>query len=338
LSNPNYPPGYQGQGQPQQPGYGPQQGYQPQQGYPPQGYPQPESYSYPPPPPPPPAPAPAPSTGLKFPILFGTVIALAAANVYLFTQIDTLKQQVAKNQDLLITDIGRLRETNSANVQAAKRQLSQLQDELEGARRQASMAVGQAKVDATKHAEDLAKKLEQQQQAVEQSVRTEISKVEQAANTANTKIGEVSTEVSSVKTDVASTKSTLDKTIADLKSTKGDLGVQSGLIATNGKELAALRALGERNYFEFTLPKAKTPQKVGDIQLQLSKTDVKKNKYTVLVFADDKSVEKKDKGLNEPIQFYTSKAKQPYEIVVNEVKKDTIVGYLATPKVTSTRN
>jgi hypothetical protein len=116
------------------------------------------------------------------------------------------------------------------------------------------------------------------------------------------------------------------------------LGVQSGLIATNGKELAALKALGERNYFEFNLTKTKEPRKVGDITVLLKKTDPKKNKYTIELVADDKKYEKKDKNLNEPVQFYVAKARQPYEIVVNEVKKYQIVGYLTTPKVQSARN
>ena len=88
---------------------------------------------------------------------------------------------------------------------------------------------------------------------------------------------------------------------------------------------------------EFTVAKAKTPQRVGDISILLKKTDQKKNKYTLEVTADDQKVEKKDRGINEPVQFYTSKAKQPYEIVVNKVEKDTLVGYLATPKEQSGR-
>ncbi len=133
------------------------------------------------------------------------------------------------------------------------------------------------------------------------------------------------------------TDAELKKTINNLNSVKGDLGVQSGLIATNGNELAALRRLGERNYVEFKLGKTKTPQRVGDITLMLRKTDPKKNKYTVDVMADDKLTEKKDKNINEPVQFYTAKARQPYELVVNTVAKDQIAGYLATPKEIATR-
>ena len=273
-------------------------------------------------------------SGLKTAILFGAVIALVAANIYLYVQIDNLRQQLAKVQDSLITEVGRVRETGNVSSAAARRNIEDLQVKLTEAKKQASQAAGQAKVDATKRAEQLTRELSEKQNAVRKEMESQISKVEE---TASTKIGQVSTEVSSVRTDVASTKAELDKTIAQLHSTAGDLGVQSGLIATNGKELAALRALNDRNYFEFNLGKTKAPQRVGDILLLLKKSDPKKNRYTVEVTADDKRTEKKDKSANEPVQFYTSKARQPYEVVVNEVKKDRIVGYLATPKVQSAR-
>jgi hypothetical protein len=159
---------------------------------------------------------------------------------------------------------------------------------------------------------------------------TEIVEVKEAASTAHTKIGEVSQEVAATKTE-------LQSTVAEMKRVNGDLGVMSGLIATNGKELDALKALGDRNYFEFDLRKTDKPQRVGDISVRLRKSDPKRNKYTVEVLADDKLVEKKDKNSNEPVQFYASKARQPYELVVNEVRKDEIVGYLSAPKVQMAR-
>ena len=70
----------------------------------------------------------------------------------------------------------------------------------------------------------------------------------------------------------------------------------------------------------------------------LKKADPKKNRYTIELTADDKVVEKKDRTINEPLQFLVAKARQPYEIVVNDIKKDQIVGYLAIPKVQAARN
>ncbi len=115
------------------------------------------------------------------------------------------------------------------------------------------------------------------------------------------------------------------------------MGVMSGLIATNSKDLSALRELGERNYFEFDLSKRQITKKVGDVTLTLKKSDPKRNRYTVEILADDKRVEKRDKTVNEPVQLYVSDNRQPYEIVVNQIKKDEIVGYLSTPKVKMAR-
>lgn len=284
----------------------------------------------------------APSgAGLKIPILFGAVIALVAANVYLFLQVDNMRTDMAKMKEAILTEISNVRETSSVTTQTARRNVEALKEELEAARRQAAMAAGQAKTDAQKHAEELSQRLATEQAKFRQmqaQQAQEISAVKETATTTSSKLGEVSTEVGTVKSEVANTKSELEKTIADLKRVNGDLGVQSGLIATNGKELQALKTLGERNIFEFNLKKTKEPQKVGDITVFLKKTDTKKNKYTIEVVADDKKVEKKDKNINEPVQFYTAKARIPYEIVVNDVKKDNIVGYLSTPKTQSARN
>jgi hypothetical protein len=273
-------------------------------------------------------------SGLKTAILFGAVVALIAANIYLYLQVDSLKQQLAKVQDSLITEVGRVRETGNVSSAAARKNMEDLQTKLVQTKKEANQAAGQAKIDATKRAEQLTRELAAQQKVVKQEMEQQITKVEE---TATSKIGQVSTDVSTVRTEVASNKAEMDKTIAQLHSTQGDLGVQSGLIATNGKELSALKALNDRNYFEFNIGKTKGPQRVGDILLFLKKADAKRNRYTVEVTADDKRTEKKDKSVNEPLQFYTSKARQPYELVVNEVKKDHIVGYLATPKVQSGR-
>ena len=176
--------------------------------------------------------------------------------------------------------------------------------------------------------------LQRQQKEAEQRLTEE---TKQQVGAVSGEVAGVKTELGGTKTDLAATKSDLEATKSKLEKTIGDLGVQSGLIATNGQELQALRRLGERNYIEFKLGKTKAPQRVGDITLMLKNINLKKNMYTVEVMADDKLTVKKDKNVNEPVQFYSSKARQPYEIVVNQVQKDQIVGYLSTPKEQSGR-
>lgn len=275
---------------------------------------------------------------MKTVLIAVVALGLAGANGYLYMQLNDTKAELAKTRDGLLSEIEKLRETGALTSQSHRKNVDTLAAQLEAAKRTAAMAAGQAKIDAIKRSEELAQQLEKEQQKQGQALRADISKVEATAVTANTKIGEVNAEVGNVKTEVASTKSELEKTIANLKRATGDISSQGSLIATNANELAALKQLGERNYVEFRINKSKEAQKVGDIMLTLKKADLKKNRYTIEVNVDDKLVEKKDKTINEPVQFLTSKAKQPYEIVVNEVKKDQIAGYLAIPKVQQARN
>jgi hypothetical protein len=184
--------------------------------------------------------------------------------------------------------------------------------------------------DELARARGLAQSIKKEQQKNEERLRQEIGQVE--ADT-STKFGQVATEISGTKTEVAATKADLEATKGKLQSTIGDLGVQSGLIARNHDEVLELKRLGERDIFEFTLTKsANGPQHVGPIQVVLRKVDTKKYRFTLNVVADDKSIEKKDKTVGEPVQFYVRGARAPYEIVVFEVAKDTAKGYLSTPK------
>ncbi len=290
----------------------------------------------------------APSGGAKVPILFGAVLALVGASVYTFYEIKQLKTELAETREILAGEIGKVNETSSTGTKTTRASVDALKSELEEARRLATQLAGQAKIEADKHADVLAAKLNlvQEAQAAETAkvaqsvaaVSTEVTAVKEDTNANRASVAAVSTEVTAVKTQADATKSELEKTISALTSTKGDLGVQSGLIATNARELAALRERGERVYTEFRLAKAKTTQKVGDFQIRLTKADPKKNKYTVEVMVDDKLIEKKDKTANEPVQFIMPKAAMPYELVVNEVRKDMIVGYLSAPKVQAARN
>jgi len=135
-----------------------------------------------------------------------------------------------------------------------------------------------------------------------------------------------------VKTDVANTRSDLETTKSQLQRVVGDAGVMSGLIATNHDELEQLKHKGDRNYFEFNLQTGAKPTLLSTITVQLKKVDEKRSKYTLEVSADDRNIEKKDKNLDEPVQFYTGKDPVLFEIVVNNIEKNRVSGYLSTPK------
>jgi membrane protein implicated in regulation of membrane protease activity len=183
--------------------------------------------------------------------------------------------------------------------------------------------------DELARARSLAQTARKEQQQSDVQLRQQIGAV-QADTT--TKFGQVATELSGTKSDVAATRADLEATKNKLQSTIGDLGVQSGLIARNHDEVEELKRLNQRDIFEFSLAKTKGPQRVGPIQMVLRKIDTKRFRYTMNVVADDKSIEKKDKTVGEPVQFYVRGARAPYEIVVFDLTKDEAKGYLSTPK------
>jgi chromosome segregation ATPase len=183
------------------------------------------------------------------------------------------------------------------------------------------------------------KQLELKAQSILAQQKLAQQKLEEAQAATQKQIGAVSTEVSSVKTDVGGVKTDVAATRSDLEQTKtqltraiGDAGVMSGLIAKNHDELEVLKHRGDRNYYEFTLQKGQKPVLLSTIKLQLRKADQKHSRYTLRVSADDREIEKKDKNLDEPVQFYTGKNPDLYELVVNSIEKNKVSGYLSTPK------
>jgi len=145
-------------------------------------------------------------------------------------------------------------------------------------------------------------------------------------------LGGVKTDLNGAKGDISATRTDLEATKKKLDSTIGDLGVQSGLIAHTRDDLEVLKHKGDRNYYEFTLTKSKHPTPVGTVSLQLKKVDAKKGRFTMNVIADDRTIEKKDRNVAEPLQFYSGRDRMLYEVVVFTADKKSVTGYLSTPK------
>lgn len=280
------------------------------------------------------------SKGAVIGLTIGLVVALAGDG-YLIKRTNDTNEQMAQMQ----TDTqGQITKLGDATTDLLQQRLKALDDEMTAAMKGASTtttaALKRTQADVLKQSQELSKRIQEQQQ----QVATQIGDLKEATNSVDSKVsavssdvGNVKTDVTTVKADIATTQSNLDRATADLKRMNGDMGVMSGLIATNGKDLVALRELGERNYFEFDIHKKQADQRIGNVTLRLKAADPKRNRFTLEVLADDKRVEKKDRTINEPVQVYVGGSRQPYEIVVNQVKKDDVIGYLSTPKVTLAR-
>ncbi len=263
-------------------------------------------------PPEPPDPEPEKSSILKWVVLVAAAI-YVIASLYLLYDMRTRVVALEQKQIILTAEQGELAKrlhTTSAEI-----------------RDQIASQVGLTKQEMAARTQEL-----------EREQKASAAKLSAAQSQQSKQIAAVSGEVTTVKTDVGAAKTDIQKTQTDLAATNqkleramGDLGVQSGLIAHNASELEMLKRKGERNYYEFTLQKgARTP--VSTISLQLKKVDPKKSKFTLNVISDDKTIEKKDRTLNEPLQFYTGRDHMLYELVVFTAEKNVVTGYLSTPK------
>lgn len=265
---------------------------------------------------PPVHPSPADSPILKYVVLAVALLYVVASLYGLYTlktRIDALDQKEQTLEAAQADLSSRIQATSSAFKQALSSEVGMTKQEL--ARRTAELERAQ---------QASAAKLAAAQNQQGQQIGQQIAAV-------NTEVSGVKTEVGSAKTDIAKTQTDLAATNQKLERAIGDLGVQSGLIAHTSSELEILKHKGDRNYYDFTLRKGQRAP-VSTVSLQLKKVDAKKSRFTINVIADDRTIEKKDRTVGEPLQFYTGRDKLLYEVVVLTASKDSITGYLATPK------
>jgi hypothetical protein len=207
---------------------------------------------------------------------------------------DVLNQRLAKSEEL--------NQQLESDLKVVTDKLNVTHEDLVTARKQSKTAVGAVDKKLT-------------------GFQTEVTS--QLATKANAEdVNKLNGDVSGVKTDLDATKN-------NLQMARSEMGT---LIARNHDEIDQLRRMGQRDYFEFSITRKSGPQKVGNIQVELRDTNTKKNQYTINVLADDKSFEKKNRSVNEPIFFYTGGSRAALELVVNKVTKTTAAGYLSMPK------
>ncbi len=252
-------------------------------------------------------------------VLFGVVIAgLAVLGYASYSTQSRMSQDLAKQQDQ--------NKILTAQLDQANSRIADLKSQMEITTQRVGLTQSELA-----QAKSRAESIRKDQQTSDQKLTAQLGEVKKESEE---KIGAVATEVGGAKKDIEATKTDLEATKGKLERSLGDMNVMSGLIAHNRDDLEDLKRRGDRNYYEFTLQRSKTAQRVGPVQMSLNKTDPKKAKYTITVVADDKTIEKKDKTSGEPVQFYVkgSSRMAPYEIVVFDVGKSQITGYLATPK------
>jgi hypothetical protein len=265
------------------------------------------------------------SSGLngKFLLIFLVLAVLAIGEIYTIHRINStrgaLEAQQAQTRTQLSAELqdqlaGRLSAIENTNA----KQFEALKAELDSAAKRMGATGGEMK-----RARAMVTQLQNEQQKEAEQLQAEL-----AQKADQKQVGALNQDVSAQRTDLDNTKKALDSVRSDLGMARSEMGT---LIARNHDDIEQLRRMGERDYFEFTLNR-KAPARVAGVGLTLTKTNVKRHRFNMDVVVDDLQVQKKDRTINEPIFFYVSGSKRPYELVVNEVKGDQVKGYLSTPK------
>jgi chromosome segregation ATPase len=215
---------------------------------------------------------------------------------------------------------------------AALKEMSKKMEDSNGQMR-ASISVVADRVGLTQ--KDLTKKaaiLQAEENNTQTRLKSDEASTKQQFTAVNGAVDGVKGDLTKVSADVGDTKTDLATTKGKLETAIGDINKHSELIATTHDQLEQLRHRGDRDYVEFTLHKGKDPIRLSTVSLQLKKVDPKKGQFTLIVMADDKKIEKKDKNLNEPLQFYSGRDRNLFEVVINAADKDVVSGYMSTPK------
>src|SRR5690348_349234 len=248
---------------------------------------------------------------------------LVVAEIYSISRVagmgKAIRTQDAKTrQDLSNEFNNQLSARMMALEHANQQQLGALKVELD----EASQHLG-AQGGELRRARDMVAKLQ-----TEHAQRVKDLQHELALKADQQQLGALTADVSNAKTDLDKTK----QNVADLVNSYGMTRTRLGtLIARNHDEIDALRKLGEREYYEFTLVRHK-PIHLASIGLDLKKTNKKHHSFTVAPLVDDVWVQKDHRTIDEPIFFSTSGSQTFCELVANKVDKDFISGYISTPK------
>jgi len=247
-------------------------------------------------------------------ILIGAAVVYLIGSVIFMVQAQNRLSDMEQRQKTALADIEKKMDDNNGRMRA-------------------SIEVVAEKAGITQ--KDLVKKaavLQAEENETKSRLKSDEESNKQQFTAVNGVVNGVKSDVSKVSADVSDTKNDLAVTKGKLETAIGDINKHSELIATNRDALEQLRHRGDRDYLEFTLYKGKEPTRLATVSVQLKKVDPKKGEFTLLVFADDKKIEKKDCNLNVPLQFYTGRDRNLYEIVVNAADKNVVSGYMSTPK------
>jgi chromosome segregation ATPase len=270
------------------------------------------------------------SGGRAWKILGGIVVAaLIGFNIQLMNKVGDIEEAAASNRAALMAEVGDLEASLSAQSGMHQREISALQTSVAKTKKEAA---ARARSEARRGAEQLAKTITEKERAQQDMFLSEIGNVRGVTDTNRQGVEDVNVKVVGVQTDVDETRAALGETADLLASTQGDVDAISGRVGTHEAAIERLRMQGQREVTRFELPVSKERTKLESIHVRVKDIDYRKNRYTLEVMADDRVTVYKNRLLNQPVEFYVTGEAKPYEVVVTDIERNQVTGFLATPK------
>ena len=257
------------------------------------------------------------------------VLCLLAGNFYLYSRVNRAEVDAHTLRQTLEEKLARVEKKSTFHLNNTQREIEDLRESLDQARSQASKT---AKSEARRQTDKLGKNIAARQRSAKEAVMSEMRTVGDKAFETAGKVEGIEGELGGVKDELAGTAERLESTDRVLKDTKAHMRSIGDWVAGNASEINKLRESGGRQLVRFQLSMNEEMRRVGDVRMRLRKTNPKRNKYTVEILADDKTMVKKGQYANEPVEFYVAHRSEPYEVVMTAVKKDHVMGFLSRPK------
>ena len=255
--------------------------------------------------------------------------ALIGFNVYLMNKVGDIESSSQNERAAMTAEVSDLEAALSAQTGAHQREISALHESVEKTKAEAA---DRTRAETRRSSDQLSKLIAQKEKEQQDMFLTEIGTVRGETDTNRKGIEDVSTRVVGVQGELDQTRESLTETADLLASTQKDVDGISGRVGTHEAAIERLKMQGQRDVTRFDLPVSKERTKIETVQMRVKDIDHKKNRYTLEVMADDRIVTHKDRLLNQPVEFYVTGASQPYEVVVTDIERNQISGYLATPK------
>jgi hypothetical protein len=261
----------------------------------------------------------------------GAAAVLFAADAYLMRQIHGFSQDVTRMERSMVADLGRIRQEAAEANDAHHDGIEVLAAELVAAKYETAAEAGDARTDAQRYAERLAKRVVESRRIERRWVDAELTNVREVMDAADESTRRLARDLREVRAASATTRTANAGAATRERLFLSDIGSLKRIAANHRDELAASRAAAARDIFQFVIKKTGEPKEIGGVSILLRHADSKRARYSVEIVAGGRKIEANDRTAHEPVRFYTG-ARAPLELVVDEIGKDEIRGFVSVPR------